>query len=130
MPTTVIINPGTGPVANATEQAAYENVIALVKDALGESMALGPSGDTARIARDLSLGEGTDEGGRFSYVVTLGDRTCAIDMPGIALERVRYTGADGQNIWHFPRLYVDGSSWVWMYAVEMLREALTGAEDD
>ena len=39
-----------------------------------------------------------------------------VDMPGLPLAKVRFTGAKSQDIWTFPRLYVDDSSWVWLYS--------------
>jgi len=40
-----------------------------------------------------------------------------IEMPGLPLEEVRYIKPSEQNIWNFPRLYVDDSSWIWLYAL-------------
>lgn len=40
----------------------------------------------------------------------------SVDMPSLSLEKIRYMGEKTQNIWDFPRLYVNGSSWVWKYA--------------
>ena len=38
-------------------------------------------------------------------------------MPGISLEKVRFMGKEDENIWDFPRLYVDDESYVWKYAL-------------
>jgi hypothetical protein len=35
------------------------------------------------------------------------------------LEKVRYLDSENQDIFNFPRLYVDGSSWVWKYALNV-----------
>ncbi len=122
--TQVIINPGTGPVAGATLDNAYKNMEALLRDA---------GIPDAKWCRDVDAEEG---GGRFSFLVTVPDPDdegsttgCPVDMPGIPLAEVRYLGEPGQNIWDFPRLYVDGSSWVWKFAVSQLREraAQTGS---
>ena len=105
------INPGTGPVANATEQDAIYNMIAFLQDS--------PLTGNLLCARVPEL----DEDGRFGFHVFLG-RDCdtrlgpiIVQMPGWELERVRYMGELEQNIWHFPRLYIDGSSWVWKFAI-------------
>jgi len=45
-------------------------------------------------------------------------------MPGLPLDRVRYIGAPEQNAWRFPRLFVDGNSWLWEFALEIARGAL------
>lgn len=120
--TVVFINPGTGPVEGATLDNAYENMAALLKDA---------KLDGATFNRDCDAEE---EGGRFSFLVTIpgysekhGD--VPVDMPGIPLKRVRYTGAASQNICDFPRLYVDGSSWVWKFAVSILRDWVKDHEE-
>lgn len=51
-----------------------------------------------------------------------GIRKASVDMPGTPLTEVRYI--DGADPWRFPRLYVDGSSWLWEFAVDMTRLAL------
>lgn len=99
----VIINPGTGPVEGATLQNAVENMKHFVVDC---------ADDDIRILRDESL----DEGGRYGFVLIKGTRAHEVQMPGLVLASVRYMG-DPQNIFAFPRLYVDGSSWVWKYAI-------------
>lgn len=103
----MIINPGTGPVLDATVEHAAANMARLVEDA---------GAITHERAPEL------DNNGRFGFRVLRDNGTVAdVEMPGWPLERVRYTGENGQNIRDFPRLYVDGSSWVWKYAVSDLR---------
>lgn len=117
----IIISPGTGPVEGATIDHAYANMDALLKDA-------GLVGATW--SRDIDAEE---QGGRFSFLVNIPGAErfgrLTVDMPGIPLERVRYTGDEGQNIWDFPRLYVDGSSWVWKFAVNRLRDWVSDNEE-
>lgn len=106
-----IVNPGTGPVLVAELTHAEANLPKLLSDAAceGATIERQPDGDSE---------------GRFSFIVKLGGRECEIDMPGWPLDKVRFLGKP-QNIWDFPRLYVGGSSWVWKYAVNMVRAALT-----
>ena len=111
---TVAINPGTGPVGGATLAEAEANVRAFVAD-------LDLPGVV--VMRDPE----EDRQGRFGFWLTLGARRCDLDMPGLPLARVRYVRAAGQNIWDFPRLYVDGGSWVWCYGTDIARAALTRA---
>lgn len=64
-------------------------------------------------------------GGRFSYVVVWRKhgrlRAHQIDMPGVPLEDVEVDVR--ANLIGVPRLYVDGASWYWGYAVDAcLRE--------
>jgi len=117
----VIINPGTGPVANATEENAIENIKQFVKDCEEQSGMTGIQWDRLPVA---------DEDGRFGFTLFLGKASHNIEMPGLPIEKVRYLGSEhGQNIWHFPRLYVDGSSWVWCFAVLKRKENWIPNED-
>lgn len=114
----IIINPGTGPVFDATAESAAANIVAFIAD-----LNVGP----LAIRRD----EAADSGGRFGFVLTHENgRKIAVDMPGLPIDRVRYVQAPDQNIWNFPRLYVDGSSWVWRYGVNVGRRALLGGENE
>lgn len=105
----IIINPGSGPVSGASEREARMALDSLLADLGAEWSA--------------DAGDGRDEGeGRWTYVIRHGGHPHKVEMPGLPVERVRYTGEDGQDIWDYPRLYVDGSSWVWRYALNVLRE--------
>lgn len=105
---TIFINPGTGSVEGATEANAIANIKQFVKDC-----------DTSltwhwRRAKNLDYGDG-----RFAFKVYCDEfkaKKVEIQMPGWGLERVRYMGTE-QNPWHFPRLYVDDSSWLWEFAI-------------
>lgn len=108
----IVINPGSGPVADATEENAAFNMAAFILDV---------GAPTATIERAAAKDYGE---GRFAFVVRLGSNECEVQMPGLLLDAVRYTGTNGQNIWHFPRLYTDGSSYVWEFAVSTTRGAL------
>lgn len=113
----VAINHGSGPVDNATVELAEDNIRHLIAD-------VGLEGTT--FERDESHDYGD---GRFCFILRNGEFTSEVQMPGIPLPRVRYMGAP-QNIWHFPRLYVSGSSWVWLYAINSVRRDLQGGEQD
>lgn len=114
---TIYLNPGTEPVADATLTHATLNVIRLLEDADLEK------------AESTRAPDSDAEDGRYGFLVTLDGEECAIEVPGIPLEAVRYIGGR-QNIWDFPRLYVDGTSWVWKYAVPALRRGLLGEDDE
>jgi hypothetical protein len=108
----VVINPGTGPVADASEGEARRNMRAFVTD-----MAL-PGCHFRRRRR------GDDGNGRYCFVIRRdGSRPCEIQMPGWPLDRVRWQ--EGANPWRFPRLDVDGSSWLWGFAVGIAASSLT-----
>ena len=40
-------------------------------------------------------------------------------MPGLPLDQVRFVEDEGQDIWKYPRLFVDGKPWLWKYAVNV-----------
>lgn len=100
----IVINPGSGPVKNATETNAVDNMKHFVADCRVEGL------NVLRNPKD-------DEDGRYSFLVWKGTRCHKVEMPGLPLSRVRYMSEDGQNIWDFPRLYVNDSSWIWQYAL-------------
>ena len=110
------INPGAGPVVDSTLAEAECDIAAFIAD-----LELG----VIKATRCPRL----DKGGRFGFTLRLDERTVSVEMPGKPIEQVRYVDSDKQNIWDFPRLYVDGSSWVWKYAVGIAKDTLLGIED-
>lgn len=102
------INPGTGPVRGSDEENAEVNIRVFAEDLEIPGV---------NIHRESE----SDLDGRFGFVLELNGKRVSIDMPGIPLENVRFLGLPSQNIWNFPRLYVDGSSWVWMFALNAVK---------
>lgn len=114
----VFINPGSGPVTQATEEHAAINITVFADDL--RRAGLGVDGCTR-------LPEADYDGGRYAFALTMADgHTVEIQMPGRPVDRVRYMGDDGQNIWNFPRLYVDGDSWIWEFALNTIVGRLAG----
>lgn len=115
----VAINPGSGPVQGATLENAMGNMGQFIVD-------LGGNGWV------FSLRETTGHEGRwrFDLICPDGSRYGVIDMPGLPLDRVRFTGAKGQDIWDYPRLYENGNSWVWKYALNVVGREEREEEDD
>ena len=111
----VFINPGTGPIRGSRKRSAERNMRQLLIDA-----------KAPRATRALFCEKCDD--GRYEFVVVLGSRACSVLMPGLPLARVRYLGRP-QDILDFPRLYVDGSSWVWCIAASNIHDALMRDED-
>lgn len=103
--TFIAINPGSGVVESGSIEQSEINIKAFIDDLLVENVQY----EFIKI----------EENGRHSYRIFSDEISHEIDMPAIPLEEVRYLGVDGQNIWHYPRLYVDGSSLVWKYALNM-----------
>lgn len=103
----IILNPGSGPVGGATEQHARDNALVFTVDLL-----------VTRGVESSVTSDFVDQGdGRWAFVLQVGETRHEVEMPGLPLEEVRYLGTEDQNIWDFPRLYVDGSSWVWKFAI-------------
>jgi hypothetical protein len=121
---TVFVNPGTGVVSGATEQHAIANIQAFIQDCVNRDSAL--TGMAFFRTPETDYGDG-----RYGFDLLWQDKTVEIQMPGWELERVRFTGAEGQNILNFPRLYVDGNSWAWKFAINCTVGAFTEyGEDD
>jgi hypothetical protein len=131
----ICINPGSGPVADATEAHAVANIAQFCADcadqAIHDELAGHYPGDRAYRATSPLTWErrpDLDADGRFGFLVRGEGIESEVEMPGLPLEQVRYLKREGQNIWHFPRLYVDGGSWVWCFGLlhrEPLAQAVT-----
>ena len=111
MPVAIIVNPGTEPLGTSSLKAAKQSMETFVAD-LPESASFvrAPKLDYNKEYKD----------DRYAFILTYKGIEREIQMPGWPPERVRFRGEDGQNIWDYPRLYVDGSSWVWKYALNMV----------
>lgn len=117
----ICINPGTEPVANTTLENALSNVKVLLADI-----------DSKHKIECLYRQEGNYGEGRYCFLLFDYDNHSfhEIQMPGASLSKVRYMREEGQNIWDFPRLYIDDSSWIWCIAVDILKEEFAKKEDD
>ena len=107
----ISINPGSGPVDNATEKNAIENIKHFITDCTAKNLAF------------LRIPE-RDIDGRFCFLLYKNDFYAGVhnfvDMPGLPLDKVRYMKymkENGQSAWDYPRLYVNGSSWLWEFAL-------------
>lgn len=110
----ISINPGTGPVEGATEEHAAINITVFSDD-------LRRAGLDVHACNRKPDRDGRD--GRFAFELVMADgRSIEIQMPGLPVEKVRFMDGDGQNIWNFPRLYVDGSSYVWEFALSVCED--------
>lgn len=100
----VVINPGTGPCIDTEEKNAIKNIKKFINDCEVKGLRW-------KRKKKLDYGEG-----RYAFIIKAKKAKWEIQMPGLKLERVRYMNEPGQNIWHYPRLYVNGNSYVWYYA--------------
>lgn len=109
------LNPGAGQVIGDTgEGDAVANVHVLCQDL----SARGNTNTTWREIRDDKGDIKQDGDGRWLFDVNSNGRSYTVEMPGLPIDEVRFLDLEGQNIWDFPRLYVDGDSWVWKYAIK------------
>lgn len=122
----VIINPGAGPVRDANGTQAGTNMVTFARD-VAEKLGCPVSEihvsnlNREERGRYLFLLSRTVDGVRF---------TSTIEMPGIPVDRVRWMRRPEQDIWDFPRLYVDGGSWVWFFAINCAATRLNGTEGE
>jgi hypothetical protein len=105
----ILADMGTGPVQGATEQEALRNIGVFI----GDLRAQGLVTDLLTYRPDSSRDDG-----RYTCDLLFEDgRVVEIRMPGLPLDRVRWMADPSQHIKEFPRLYVDGGSWVWWFAL-------------
>jgi len=98
------INPGSGLVAQATRANAEKNMQHFLTDTGVRGVSCLPLSDN-------------DDDGRYSFILYRGTRCHIVDMPGVPLDQLRFVQESHQNPWDFPRLYVDGSSWLWCFGM-------------
>ncbi len=110
------INPGTAPIEGATAGHAKQNIAQLILD-------VGFDPEQVEVAHYAEH----DDSGRFFFVLRYNDQTCEVEMPGLDLSQVRYLDKE-QNIWDFPRLYVNDESWVWKFAIGHIKSSLGNGE--
>ncbi len=114
----IFVNLGTGLVDDASEKYAAQNIAQLVQD-------VGLEGITYQRDAPKDYGEG-----RFAYKLSRGQLDVEVQMPGWPLDNVRFLGEKGQHVLDFPRLYVNGSSWLWKYAVNMVKGAYENPDQE
>jgi len=111
-----VINPGSGPVQDASLEHAYENIKVFVKD-IAQAHGL--------FVKDIFRLEDDDDRGYFAFALDAErgglERRIRVDMPGLPLEQVRYLGLEGQNAYDYQRVDIDRSSWLWKFAVSVSR---------
>lgn len=106
----IFINPGSESVENATEENAIENMKHFVVD-------LDKDVEVIRYKeRDYNNDYGD---GRYCFILKHENYCYEIQMPGLPLEQVRYMNSETQNIWDYPRLYLDGGSLIWKFALDL-----------
>ena len=98
-----MINPGTRPLDDTTEDLAAANLAALIAD--------------AGLATDPVRDPGLDRDGRYGWQLPLADGTSVLVLvPGVELTALR-DDVTAQA----PCLYLNGGAWWWNDAVGLLR---------
>lgn len=111
------VNPGSGPVDEASEVYANKNITQLIED-------IGLEGLKSRRDSPEDYGEG-----RYAYQLIHNQRYVEVQMPGLPLERVRDIEQD-RTEGGFARLYVNGSSWFWKYAVDIIKNIFENPDEE
>ena len=108
----LVINPGTEPIKETNEKNAFENMKHFLVDCSVTRE------ENLLFVRVKECDGNYAKEGRFAFLVYRDGYTRChlVHMPGLPLDKVRYMDKK-QNIWDFPRLYVDHSSWVWSFAL-------------
>jgi hypothetical protein len=97
------INPGSGPVSGASEQQAKDNMTAFAADL--EKSGVGVISFVRAATSDYG-------DGRYAFEIATADGLrFEIQMPGGPLDRVK----------EWSRLYIDGQSWEWDFALRRCR---------
>lgn len=102
----IIMNPGTGK----TEDNGFEQALSNIKVFIQEC--------TIDI-EITSSNKHPNENGRYSFFLKHWStgKEFEIEMPSLPLSDVHYIDSENQNIMNYPRLYVNGNSYVWKYAL-------------
>lgn len=70
-----------------------------------------------------------DRNGRFGFVIAFADASGLgmeheIVMPGVRLRYLEYRGQGGGRVRYFYRLYLNGVSWLWPFAISLCGAAV------
>ena len=111
----IIINPGTGSFEPSDPEDAFFNMDVFIAELHLPELEIERTPDN-------------DYDGYVTfklYTIPEDDddepRMIEVDMPCLPLDHVYYHDSENQNIWHFQRLYIDGSSWVWEFAQNIVK---------
>jgi hypothetical protein len=112
----MLVNPGTSSIREADKKLAKLGIAQFVTD-----LDLG----ALKVKRDKK----GDCDGWFGFKVKSKRASISVLVPGIPMEQMRRMERD-DSAWNFRRLYVEGSSWLWNYALERAKEELGGKRGD
>lgn len=125
----LIVNPGAhwNPGERHSPEASAANMAVLVADVLAGGAVVDSwapiIGDASETESALTMG-GTKyhdhHDGRYPFRVSVNGVSHLVEMPGLPIEEVRWIDGDDQNLLDFPRIFIDGSSWIWLIGVSVL----------
>lgn len=116
----IVINPGTQDTDDFGWECAYDNMKQFIKDCEIELYIVKSNFEP-------------EDNGRYWFKLEskeIDGYSVEVEMPALPLEQVRYIKEKDQNVWDFPRLYVDGSSWLWCFAIVKKKSVLEGLRDE
>lgn len=124
----IAINPGAGPIAEPSEpEQAAKNMAVFLEDlaaGFGIKAMFQPMNVPDPETEEPMLMGGTRyskvHDGRWPFRLWVNGVKHVFEMPGTSTELVRFMHQANQNIWDFPRVYIDGSSWVWDIALRVV----------
>jgi hypothetical protein len=68
-------------------------------------------------------------GGPFGFDIIYDGISVPVQMPGLPVERLRYVPGRSEKAGEFERLYVNGGSWLWPFALKVCAEMGAGAKE-
>jgi hypothetical protein len=71
------------------------------------------------------LDQDQQSGGLYGFDVVYDSVAVPVLMPGLPVEHLRYVPGRSEKAGEFHRLYIDGGSWLWPFALQICAE--TGA---
>lgn len=113
----IVINPGSQVV----EPSSIENASANMSEFI---IALHQRGLSHIVMR---RNQEFQQAGRFAFELTKDGNTSIVLMPGAPPDQVIMK--PGDDPWKFYRLYVDGASWLWEYALNAVFSALSASDE-
>lgn len=112
-----IVNPGTELVRDARLDRAAEAILHFVED-----LRTPVSGNRIIDGVTVSRHAHADGDGWYGFKLERAGLVCYVLMPGVPFEIAR--GTPERGCMHGPRLYVNGNSWWWPHALNIVHAAL------
>jgi hypothetical protein len=118
-----VIDNGTGPLTGATLGQARDNTHTFIAEVIA-GLTNGFAVTTTRIEHStVDLGR-QEADGRYTFTAHLAfvngkETVLRVSMPGLPLDRLTFGADAADRPRNFPRMYLDGMSWLWPHAVRL-----------